>query len=102
MRSRTEPAEKKQKLPTIVIIGWAVLCVLLATSLIRSALGVKTAFTAREKAAATLKNEEQKNKELREKIQNADDPLTQERMIRDELNKQKPGEVILLLPSPTP
>jgi cell division protein FtsB len=97
----TEP-EKKQQFPSILIIGWAILCFLLAISLIKSALGVKTAFTAREKAATVLKAEEQKNKELREKIQHAQDPLTQEKMIRDELNKQKPGEMILLLPSPTP
>ena len=87
---------------TLLVVGWAVLCFLLGIGLVQAGLKTKNAFVARQKAEEALEVERQKNKDLQQKIQDAQEPFSQEKIIRDELNMQKPGEVILLLPSPTP
>lgn len=101
-RFSTQPSPSKRSIPTFLIIGWAVFCILVGISLIRSSLQVKDAFSARDKAKEALRVEEEKNQQLKQQLQEADDPLSQEKMIRDQLNMQKPGENVLLLPSPTP
>ena len=84
------------------LVLWIMGCIVLGIRLIRSGLETKQAFLAKQQAEDRLKQEEKKGVELMEKLNKIQSPLEQERRIREELNMQKPGEIILQLPSPTP
>jgi len=45
---------------------------------------------------------EKENDDLKRKIEKVQDPFERERIIRDELLMQKPGEVIVQVPTQTP
>lgn len=81
---------------------WVIGCLVVGARLIYSSFGTKDAFSARDQAEKRLKEEEQKGIELIEKLNKAESQLEEERRIRNELNMQKPGEIILQLPSPKP
>ena len=81
---------------------WIGACVLLGFSLIRSGLQARNAFETKEQAEANVREKEEKGLELMKQLQEANTPYAQEKIIRDELNMQLPGEVILQLPSPSP
>ncbi len=86
----------------IFLLLWAIGCLVIGIRLIRSAMETKQAFLAKQQAEERLKQEETKGLELLKKLDQANSPLEEERRIRDELNMQKPGEIILQIPSPTP
>lgn len=85
-----------------VLILWICGCILLGVQLIRSALTTKNAFFAKSQAEERLKKEEETGFSLMEQLRNAQSPLEKEKRIRDQLNMQKPGEIILSIPSPSP
>ncbi len=85
-----------------VLILWICVCILLGVQLIRSALTTKNAFFAKSQAEERLKKEEETGFSLMEQLRNAQSPLEKEKRIRDQLNMQKPGEIILSIPSPSP
>ncbi len=86
----------------LFIAGWIGVCFLVGLSLIRSGLQARNAFVAKQQAEANLHEKEEKGLQLMEQLKEANTPYAQEKIIRDELNLQLPGEVILQLPSPSP
>lgn len=78
------------------------MCIFVGISLIRSGLQARRAFEARRQAEASVHEKEVKGLELMEQLKEANTPFATEKIIRDELNLQLPGEVILQLPSPSP
>lgn len=85
-----------------VLTAWVILCILVGGSLIRSGLQARTAFEAKRKAEANVQEKEKKGLELMEQLKEANTSFATEKIIRDELNLQLPGEVILQLPTPSP
>lgn len=86
----------------IVVTVWTIVCLMVGVSLIRSGLQARSAFEAKRLAEDTVKEKEKKGLELMEQLKRANTPYATEQIIRDELNMQLPGEVILQLPSPSP
>lgn len=81
---------------------WVVGCILVGIRLIHSGLETNQAFSAKRQAEDRLAQEEKKGLELFKKLENSESSLEKEKRIRDELNMQKPGEIILSIPSPSP
>lgn len=94
------PLWQRVLLHPIVLLVWAMVWLTLSGLLVRSGLSAQNALEHKVKAQERLKKEEQKTQKLLETLEEVNSPLHDERVIREELNLQKPGEVILELPSP--
>jgi hypothetical protein len=86
----------------IILMSWTIVCLLIGGSLIRSGFQARSAFEAKRLAEDNVKEKEKKGLELMEQLKRSNTPYATEQIIRDELNMQLPGEVILQLPSPSP
>lgn len=84
----------------LALLLWSILCLIIGVRLLRSALSARQAFSTKTQAEQILQDEEKKGAKLMEQVNQADQALSQEKIIRDELNLQKPGEIILQLPTP--
>ncbi len=85
------------------VIGlWILFCILSGISLIRSGLLSQRVLEQKKAAQEELEKEEEKGIQLIEELQKANSSTEKERIIREELRMQKPGEVILQLPTTSP
>jgi cell division protein FtsB len=55
-----------------------------------------------QQAKEKLSREEKRALELIERLNKADTPFAKEKIIRDELQMQRPGETVLQIPHPSP
>ncbi len=62
---------------------------------------MRLSLTREQQAKARLAQEEKKALELIEKLNTADTPFAKEKIIRDELQMQKPSETVILIPKET-
>jgi cell division protein FtsB len=76
-----------------------VLCWLLIVSLVKDFERVKTGFKRIDEANLKLANEEAKNLALQKKMAYAQSDSYKEKIVREKLNLQKPGEIVVVLPS---
>lgn len=86
----------------IIILLWAIGCSFAGISLLRSAFTTNSAFEQRTRLEKEVELEMEQTKQLEQQLKEADTPLFKERIIREELGLQKPGETVLQLPSYTP
>lgn len=94
----------------ITIAIWIVVCLGLSFSLWQSVATMNQSQQRLADEQQKIKNEEQKGLELIDKLNKADTPYAKEKIIRDELDMQRPGETVIQLPtspaapspSPTP
>lgn len=70
---------------------------LLLWSLMKGFLGLREAYKRVELAEEMLKVEEVRHKELKEKLEEVQKDEYVERVIRNELNMQKEGEIVVVL-----
>jgi len=91
---------KYQSISPFFIAVWLVLCALISYSLIqhlRYVSGANTRLQTMQKQTALL---EKQNNDIRQKIEEANTPFIREKMIRDQLGMQKPGEVVVQVIEP--
>lgn len=101
MTQRTSPpAVSPWYTHPLFLIFWAVACVGLGIQLLTSALQARSVLSTREKAKQELQTAEREGFQLIEQVEHSSSSYAQEKIIRDELNLQKPGEIILQLPTP--
>ncbi|HSW89436.1 MAG TPA: septum formation initiator family protein [Patescibacteria group bacterium] len=86
----------------LVAIALTILTVILAISFLDTLAQLRLSHKKLEEAQNEVDKQRQIETDLEQKLQNLNDPFYREKIIRDELNMQKPGEVILQLPSPSP
>ena len=77
----------------ILIVAW-----LLIISLIKDLWQIKSGFARIQESNTKLQEEQKKNQELKEKLSLVSTDEYQERLIREQLNMQKIGEVVAVLP----
>lgn len=87
-----------------LIIGlWVLGTLLVSIQLIHSAITSKQIIKNRVRQEELLKEEEKRGLELMRTYDETNTDFAKEKIIRDELHMQKPGETILQLPSsPSP
>lgn len=79
----------------LVIIFWWIFCISASVLLVRSGIAALSRLEVRTQAEAALKEEEARGLELMQKLEEAKTDFAKERIIRDELGLQKPGEEVL-------
>lgn len=104
--SRVEPVSqaswKRVLFHPFVLSLWVIGCLALSFTLLRSMIQIHTNLGLLPQAKQRVQQQEQQGLQLVRQLQEADSPLSQEKIIRDELGLQKPGETVLQLPSPLP
>lgn len=80
------------------LCAWVVLCALLSWSLWRSVDAMTQSIQRQEQAKQKLKEEEAHALDLIDKLNKADTSYAKEKIIRDELQMQLPGETVLEIP----
>lgn len=87
---------------SLFVLIWVFFCLVVGIRLLyASRTPQKTLETARS-AQELLQTEKEKQRALLDEREKANTPFTQEKIIRDQLLLQKPGEIILVVPSPVP
>jgi hypothetical protein len=74
---------------------WVLVCLGLSITLWQSVASLRANFDRASQAEKQVKHEEDVGLTLIEKLKEADTDFSKEKIIRDELGLQKPGEVIL-------
>jgi hypothetical protein len=82
----------------ITIAIWIVLCTGLSAILWRSMQQMNLSAQRIQDAQKHVQQEEQKGLELIDKLNTADTPYAKEKIIRDELNLQRPEEKVIQMP----
>lgn len=86
---------KKQRISPIFVAVWCIICVAISVSLLQHLKSISKATSRLAMMESQTQELEKKNEELQQKIEDARSPFNRERMIRDQLGMQKPGEVIV-------
>lgn len=79
----------------LFLLLWVVIMSVVAWKLIQSARDIWSNASRTQLIQEKLTKEEQKNLELMKRLEEADTPFAKEKMIRDELNMQRPGDTTL-------
>lgn len=82
-----------------VIFLWILATLFASIQLLSSAITSRTVLDEKARQERLLKKEEQKGFDIIEKVEEAQTDFAKEKIIRDELHMQKPGEKVLQLPS---
>jgi cell division protein FtsB len=82
----------------ISLVLWIGVCVLISASLWNSIRQMEQSKHREDDVNAKIKLEETKGLELIDQLEKADTSYAQEKIIRDQLGLQKPGETILQIP----
>ena len=82
----------------VFLVAWVTLCLGLSLILFSSVFRMYQSQQLLTKAQKRLETEEAKALELIQKLEEVDTPFFQEKIIRDELELQRPGETIIQLP----
>lgn len=82
----------------ILLLLWILLCIGLSISLWITTIQTRSATDRLDAAQQKVKAEEQRGFTLIQKLNEADSNYAKEKIIRDELGLQKPGETILQVP----
>ncbi len=85
-----------------VLVLWAILCLIIGISLLHSGFMSRGILSKKAEAQKKLEEEEKKSLEMSQELEKATSDFAKEKIIREELRMQKPGETILQLPSPGP
>lgn len=86
----------------LLVVAWILFCLITGVQLIRSGLRTRGVLEKKQDAQDALNKEEQKALKLIQELERTSGKEYQERIIREELRMQKPGEVILQIPTPIP
>jgi cell division protein FtsB len=92
---------KRIILSPIGLVFWISFCLFLSYGLWNSVLAMRQSITRQQEAKQRLAQEEKKTLELMEKLDKADTSFAKEKIIRDELQMQKPNEIIIQVPQAT-
>lgn len=84
--------------PAIIFL-WILATLFASIQLISSAFSSRTVLDEKALQERLLKKEEQKGFDIIQKVDEAQTDFAKEKIIRDELHMQKPGEKVLQLPS---
>ena len=87
------------------LFAWGVVffCLVMSVSLTRNAWKLSHQPDHSEQESLELQKLQEKADQLKKDLEKEKQPFEQEKIIRDELNMQKEGEIIIQLPSlPTP
>lgn len=77
---------------------WILVCGFFSWGFLSSIQAMKESMNREKQAQSRLKEEEKRALELIDKLNKADTPLAKEKIIRDELQMQRPGETIIEIP----
>jgi|WetSurMetagenome_2_1015567.scaffolds.fasta_scaffold40502_2 hypothetical protein len=77
----------------ILVIAW-----ILIISLVKDLWQIKSGFARIQESNIKLQEEQKKNQELKDKLSLVSTDEYKERLIREQLNMQKVGEVVAVLP----
>lgn len=80
------------------LIIWGSFCLLISFGLFKSVLAMRSTLLREQQAKARLEQEEQEALEIIEKLNRADTPFAKEKIVRDELQMQRPGETVIQVP----
>jgi cell division protein FtsB len=86
---------KKLTSSRVFLLIWLILCVLVAISLVKHLVDVSRAAERLKQAEQRAEQMERENEEKKKLIEEAQSPFERERMIREELGMQKPGESVV-------
>lgn len=89
---RIEKSNKSRFWAVVVVVSW-----LLIFSLAKDLRKVRSGFERIDESVNRLKLEEEKNRELKEKMRQVDSDYFKEKIMRDKLNLQKNGEIVVVL-----
>ncbi|MBP9700292.1 hypothetical protein KBD71_03345 [Candidatus Woesebacteria bacterium] len=85
-----------------LIIGvWTLACLFFGIGLIRSGLSVRQVVERKTQAEEQLSTEESRGMQLIQDLEESNSSYAKEKIIREELRMQLPGETILQLASPS-
>ncbi len=103
MRKRIRVAESSSGSNiSILAVIFFIFCTLLGIHFLVQAKRNTLSLEKLEQKKQELERENTRTEQLKRELDTAQSPLEQERIIRDQLLLQKPGEVLLLLPTPVP
>lgn len=80
------------------LLVWIVVCIFVSGRLWQSVGDMRQSLTRQQQSQERLKEEERKALELIEKLNKADTPFAKEKIVRDELQMQKPDETVIQIP----
>lgn len=83
----------------VLLFFWIIVCAVILYALLQSISHTLNARSRLNDLESRNTEAEQRVQELEKKVAQADNPFAKERIIREELNMQKPGEVVLGLPT---
>lgn len=86
----------------VTMIGITVLCVVFFISLHKSGNKLQSSSQSLDQMKQEIARLQEQNQALVDDIEDSQTPLAQEKMIRDQLLMQKPGEVIVQLGDAVP
>ncbi len=85
-----------------LIIGiWTLACLFVGIGLIRSGLSVRQVVERKTQAEEQLSTEETRGMQLIQELEESNSSYAKEKIIREELRMQLPGETILQIASPS-
>jgi cell division protein FtsB len=86
----------------ILLIGWLIISAILTVVLVKGMIHTISSRKLLQIFSTRNTAEEQHVRELETQLRDANDPYVKERIIREELNMQKPGEIVVGIASATP
>lgn len=86
---------KKQRISPLFIAVWIIICAVVSFSLLQHVKSISNATSRLAMMESQTQELEKKNESLRKQIDDARSPFIREKMIRDQLGMQKPGEVVV-------
>lgn len=96
--SSTHHLIKKNLFGPFGLVIWVSFCLFVSIGLWQSVSAMRQSLTREQQAKNRLKEEEKRTLELIEKLNKADTPFAKEKIIRDELQMQKPDETVIQIP----
>ena len=82
----------------VVLFTWILLCGFFSWGLWQSVAAMRQSLDRQAQAEAKLHEEEKRALDLIDKLNAADTQFAKEKIIRDELQMQRPGETVIQIP----
>ncbi len=86
---------KKQHISPLFVAVWIIICAVVSFSLLQHVKSISNATSRLALMEKQTQELEKKNESIRAQIEDARSPFIREKMIRDQLGMQKPGEVVV-------
>ena len=86
---------KKQRISPLFVTVWIIICAAVSFSLLQYVKSISNATSRLAMMESQTQELEKKNEALQKQIDDARSPFIREKMIRDQLGMQKPGEIVV-------